>query len=121
MVDINPDAIKLLKKKFSKSKVVLSDLFSKVPKTQKFDLIIFNPPYLPNNSFDKQPDTSGGKNGSEIINKFLKSAKKYLSKKGKIFLITSSFTKEIDWQDYEKKLLGENRVFFEEIYVWELS
>jgi len=121
LVDINPDATRFLKKKFPKSKIIMSDLFSKIPKTHKFDLIIFNPPYLPDSEFDKKPDTSGGKSGSGIINRFLKSAKKYFSKKGKIFLITSSFTKGIDWKGYKKRLLEMNRVFFEEIYMWELS
>lgn len=121
LVDINQEAIKHLKKKFPKSKIILSDLFSKIPKKSKFDLIIFNPPYLPDNKFDKEADTSGGNNGSKIINEFLKQAKHYLNKNGKILLLTSSFTKGIGWQDYGKKLLGEKRIFFEELYVWELS
>lgn len=121
LADINPDAIKLLKKKFPESKVILSDLFSKIPKNSKFDLIIFNPPYLPDDKFDKKPDTSGGVNGSEIINKFLKQAKKYLSKNGRIFIISSNLTNGIDWNGYEKKLLEMIRVFFEELSVWELS
>ena len=120
IVDINPDAIKLLKKKFPHSQVILSNLFSKIPDYKKFDLIIFNPPYLPNNKFDRQPDTSGGKNGSEIINRFLKQAKSHLNKNGKILLLTSSLTKSIKWGNYSKKLLGKKRIFFEELYVWEL-
>ena len=120
LADINPDAIKFLKGKFPKSKIILSDLFSKIPKKSEFDLIIFNPPYLPDHEFDNKPDTSGGKNGSEIINKFLKQAKHYLNKNGKILMLTSSFTKGIDWQDYEKRLLGKKKIFFEELYVLEL-
>ncbi len=121
LADINPDSIKHLKKKFPKSKIILSNLFSKIPKTDKFDIIIFNPPYLPDNEFDKKPDTSGGKKGGEIINKFLSQAKKYLSKDGKILLLTSNFTKGISWKDYNKKLLGKKKLFFEELQVWELS
>jgi release factor glutamine methyltransferase len=120
LADINPEAIKHLKKKFPECKVILSDLFSKISKKFQFDLITFNPPYLPNNKFDKEPDTSGGKKGSEIINKFLSHAKKYLSKNRIIVLLTSSFTKGIDWADYEKKLLGKKKIFFEELYVWKL-
>ncbi len=64
LTDINSFAIKNLKKEFPSSKIIESDLFPKI-KT-KFDLIIFNPPYLPENKFDKKPDTSGGKTGDEI-------------------------------------------------------
>lgn len=59
LVDINPDAIKLLKQKFPNSKIIQSNLFNKI--NGKYDLIIFNPPYLPNDKFDKNLDTSGGK------------------------------------------------------------
>ena len=121
IADINSRAIKLLKKKFPKSKLIQSDLFSKIPNNKKFDLIIFNPPYLPDHKFDNQPDTSGGKNGSRVINKFLKKTKSHLNKNGKILLLTSNLTKNINWQDYKRKLLGKKRIFFEELYVWRLS
>ena len=87
----------------------------------KFDLILFNPPYLPEDKFDKGLDTTGGKNGSEVINKFLIQAKRYLNKNGKILILTSSLTKKINWQIYSKKKLAEKRIFFETLYVWELS
>jgi len=40
-------------------KVLTSNLFSKIQ--GKFDLITFNPPYLPENKHDKGIDTYGGK------------------------------------------------------------
>jgi release factor glutamine methyltransferase len=120
LADINSDAVKLLKKKFPKSKVLLSDLFSKIPANEKFDLIIFNPPYLPEDKFDIMHDTSGGKSGSETINKFLKKAKSYLNKNSIILLLTSSLTKNINWDNYSKELLGKKKLFFEELYAWKL-
>jgi release factor glutamine methyltransferase len=99
-----------------------SDLFEKVE--GKFDFIIFNPPYLPEDSrepCDSQTATTGGKNGCEIINKFLKDAKNYLVPDGRIFLITSSLTKDIDWLDYNKKQIGCEKLFFEQLCVHELS
>lgn len=114
--DINPEAVKQCKKLGFNS--VKSNLFEKIK--GKFDLIIFNPPYLPENKFDNEKDTTGGKNGSEIINQFLKQSKSHLEKTGKIFLLTSSFTKGINFLDYKKKLLGKKKLFFEELYVWEL-
>jgi len=98
---------------------IYSNLFENV--RGKFNLIIFNPPYLPQNKYDKEKDTTGGKQGSEIINKFLKQAKNYLEDNGKIFLLTSSLTKKINWLDYHKKILGKEKLFFEELSVWEIN
>jgi len=120
-IDINPLAIAHLKNNFPKSGIIKSDLFENLNSHEKFDIIIFNPPYLPNNEFDVGIDTSGGEKGSEIINDFLESAKSHLEKNGKILLLTSSLTKGITWGDYRKKLLGKKKIFFEELYVWELK
>ena len=114
--DINPNAVKLAKSK--NISAAQSDLFENIH--GKFDLIIFNPPYLPEDKYDKGRDTSAGKYGSEIINEFLKQAKNHLTENGKILLLTSSFTKEIKWGNYQKKLIERKKLFFEELYVWEL-
>lgn len=101
---------------------IKSDLFHNVK--GKYNLIIFNPPYLPEDlqePRDSKISTTGGKKGSEIINEFLKQAKSYLNKNGKIFLLTSNLTKEINFSDYKKKILERKKLFFEELFVWELS
>ena len=52
---------------------IQSDLFEKFDEKEKFDLIIFNPPYLPedkNEPEDSKLATTGGKKGNEIIIKF---------------------------------------------------
>lgn len=116
LTDLNKESIKYLKKIFPKSKVYSSDLFEKIK--EKFNLILFNPPYLPKEKFDDEIDTCGGKDGSEIINKFLKQAKNHLKENGKIILLTSNLTKEINWFNYKKKLIGKKKLFFEELYVW---
>jgi HemK-related putative methylase len=102
-----------------------SDLFDKIPK-MKFDLIIFNPPYLPEDSRepkDSKTATTGGKKGNEIILKFLKQAKNFLSKNGKIFLITSSLAENVDFQKlgYKSKEIGCEKLFFERLCIWELK
>jgi len=89
----------------------------------RFDIIIFNPPYLPEDArepCDSRTATTGGKSGCEIINRFLQQAKNHLTHNGKIFLITSSLTKEINWKNWKKKELGCEKLFFEELCVWEL-
>lgn len=117
--DINRVAVIHLTKKFPKSKVILSDLFSNIK--GNFDIILFNPPYLPEEPRDNKKDTTGGKKGPETINKFLFQAGKHLNKKGFILLITSSLTGKINWQKFEKKLLSKKKVFFEELYLWKLT
>jgi len=123
LTDIDDKTIEHLKKDFVNIKIIYSDLFNEIPKKEKFDLIIFNPPYLPEDEREDQESrraTTGGKNGSEIINKFLKQAKKYLNYDGKIFLLTSSLTKKIKWGNYKKKKAAEKKIFFEKIIVWKL-
>jgi len=118
-VDINQEAVTHCKS--LGFNCLYSSLFDNVK--GKFNLIIFNPPYLPKNSKepkDSQLATTGGNQGSEIINKFLKQSQNYLEDDGVIFLLTSSLTKDIDWQNYHKKIIGKEKLFMEEIYVWEL-
>lgn len=119
-VDINPDAVSHCN--LLGFNCIHSDLFQNIK--GKYNLIIFNPPYLPedkNEPKDSRIATTGGKKGSEIINRFLAEAKNYLEKNGIIFLITSSLTKGINFLDYKKKQIGCERLFFEELCVWELS
>lgn len=119
--DINPEAVKHCKNLGFNS--IKSYLFSNIK--DKFDLIIFNPPYLPEDKYDKEKDTTGGKKGDEIILKFLKQLKKHTNKNGKCFLLLSSLTpmerinKEL--KNFKTKKLETKKLFFEELYVWEIS
>jgi len=121
--DINQGAVKHLRKIGFES--IKSDLFSHIKK-QKFDLIIFNPPYLPEDKHDREKDTTGGKRGYETILRFLKQAKDYLSNNGSILLLFSSLSQpqliidESKRLGYNIKLLNSQKLFFEEIFVYEL-
>jgi release factor glutamine methyltransferase len=123
--DINQEAVKLLKNKGFKS--IKTNLFSKIKKEQKFNLIIFNPPYLPENKYDKKPDTTAGKKGYELIIKFLKQAKSHLNQEGKIILLISSFSKpniikkQAKKSGYKINLLNKKSLFFEKLFVLELT
>src|SRR3989344_3931630 len=89
--DINRECLKNLKG----IKAIHSDLFENIK--EKFDLIIFNPPYLPR---DKREDeesalsTTGGIKGYEILEKFLNELKDHLNKRGKSLIVFSSLTKK---------------------------
>lgn len=121
-VDLDPEVIQHLKKKGLA--VVKSDLFSHVPKKQ-FDLIIFNPPYLPEDKRERMEDRlalTGGKYGYEVLQRFFKEAKSYLKKEGKILIVFSSITGDIEFilkqEGYKHKKLDEQSFFFEKIFVY---
>ncbi len=101
-----------------------SDLFKEIK--GKYDIIIFNPPYLPEDSREpknSRKDTTAGKKGNEIILRFLQQAKSHLSKNGKIFLITSSLSEDVNFKSlgYEAREIGCEKLFFERLCVWELK
>ncbi len=104
---------------------IQSDLFYNVH--GKFDLIIFNPPYLPEDPLEDESTRKvvcGGKHGYEILVKFLKQAKQYLNKEGEILFVFSSLTnkKKIDETlkelNYKFTCLEEESFFYEVLYVY---
>jgi HemK-related putative methylase len=103
-----------------------TNLFSKI--NRKYDTIIFNPPYLPKDEMDKETlITTGGKEGYELLAKFLRQAKKYLSQDGIILIVFSSLTNKarvdgtIQSLSYEKLELSKASLFMEQLYVYQLK
>ncbi len=129
-VDINPKAIKYLeqiKKKYDlkNMKIIKSNLFEKINK-QKFDLIIFNPPYVPSEQIE-DISTDGGKYGREIIISFINQLPKHLKKQGKCYLLVSSLNniryikKQIKKNKLQQKIVNQQKLFFETLYVLEIK
>ncbi|MEI6849523.1 MAG: HemK2/MTQ2 family protein methyltransferase [archaeon] len=129
-VDINKEAITLLKNKYKQKniKFLHSNLFSKVK--SKFDLIIFNPPYLPEDEREDSESalvTTGGKNGDEIILKFLQQSKVHLNKNGLILLLVSSLTplekieSLLTKQKMKSEFLSSKKIFFETLSVLKIQ
>jgi release factor glutamine methyltransferase len=119
--DINPEAIKSLKKESFNT--IKSDLFENINK--KFDLITFNAPYLPLDPlepYDSRLATTGGKRGDEISLKFLKEAKSHLNQKGKIFLLISSLTPTNKIKKlWPYKVVESKKIFMEELLILEFK
>ncbi len=121
--DINEKAVQKLKKKKLKINAFVSDLFSNVK--EKYDLIIFNPPYLPDDEKEdfNSEKWSGGKEGIEITLKFLRQAKAHLEEDGKILLVYSTLAnpekliKEANKLGYDIRNLDSEEFFYEKIYV----
>jgi len=87
--DVDKNCVANIKNR--KIRFIHSDLFERIPK-QKFDTIIFNPPYLPQDKGIKDVTLYGGKKGYEIIERFLRGCKEYLSNNGFVLLLFSSFS-----------------------------
>jgi HemK-related putative methylase len=110
-----------------------SDLFNKFPVNLKnsFNVIIFNPPYLPSFKFNnkvrvkKSIDNSwdGGKSGFEIFLKFILQAKPFinLNQKFLIYYISSSVSKfqdineQLEKSGFKNTTLKKKHIFFEDI------
>lgn len=105
---------------------VQSDLFSKFKSSQKhsFDLIIFNAPYLPQERDEREIALEGGRQGHEVIGRFLSRAGEFLKPNGVILLVFSSLTPHmvdlIEQCGFVGKELGRRHIFFEDILVYEL-
>ncbi len=124
-IDINKEAIKQLQEKAKLDKKIkpkFSNLFEKV--STKFDTIIFNPPYLPQDKGITDKALYGGKKGYELSEKFFKQASQYLAPKGKILFLFSSLTNKdkidqfIENNLLEAKLLEKIRIHFEDLFVY---
>ena len=91
--DINPHAVACAKA--NRVPVVRADLFSGI--RGRFDLIIFNSPYLPT-APDERVDGwldyawNGGADGRAVIDRFLERAQAFLADRGSILLLLSSLT-----------------------------
>ena len=126
--DINPHAVRATKEKGIE--VVRADLFSGIK--GKFDLILFNPPYLPTTAKEITPQwinyaLDGGINGRETIDRFLKALSDHLRPGGRALLLISSLTglKEVRETamaaGLDMKEAARDRYFFEELYVLRLE
>lgn len=124
-VDINPRAVEIARKNaegnnLDNIEVRESNLFSEVD--EKFDLIIFNPPYLPVEREDmEQRAWAGGKGGVEVLYRFLEKAPGYLEKDGRLQILVSSLNPV---EEIKQKLTGfeveetdREKIFFEELIV----
>ena len=95
--------LKLNKISSKRYKIYKSDLFKKL-EGKKYNVILANPPYVAKERLNEVQDTIkefepkiawfGGKRGLVIISKFLKEAKNFLNKDGKIYFEFDPFQKE---------------------------
>ncbi len=141
-IDISKEAVKCTKynaktnRLENKIELILGDLFNPLKTEAKFDLILFNPPYLPSektdeNLFLEKPELKTvsktwnglGLRGRKVIDRFINGLKIRLQKDAQAFLVHSSLN------DLEKTLsltekmglkceiIAKKKLFFEELYI----
>lgn len=124
-VDVDPEAVFCASKNAERNNVrnvefLVSDLFENVE--GKFDLIVFNPPYLPSGQIeDKAVD--GGRKGRMLIQKFIDNAGDYLNPVGRILLLISSLNEPEKVVEHFKKKrfkvrqVADKKISFEKLVV----
>lgn len=128
-VDINPDSVSYVKslvKNNDKFSVFVSDLFSSISKDFLFDLIVFNPPYLPK-EVDEVDDLelTSGVSGLETTLRFLKDSKSFLARDGRVFFVASSLSSPsflnsfLEKEGYSFRVVKKKHFFFEDILIYE--
>ena len=135
--DVNPHAVECAKRNAkanraaSNLEVRLGDLFEPILKTEKFDVILFNAPYLPSTPEEQKAWISrawaGGRAGRKIIDNFIANAPNYLEAKGRILLAQSTLSNVqrtlMRFSDIglDAKAIAQKKVAFETIVVIQAS
>ncbi|OPY18408.1 MAG: N5-glutamine S-adenosyl-L-methionine-dependent methyltransferase [Methanomethylovorans sp. PtaU1.Bin073] len=124
--DINPHAVKCACS--NGVSTIRADMFSAFKPVQCFDMIIFNPPYLPTLDDDKVPGWlnyafDGGVDGTEPLRRFLEGVCLYLCPTGTVLVLVSSLTgigQTQSWMEeagLETEIVAREKCFFEELVV----
>jgi release factor glutamine methyltransferase len=128
--DINLGALRHSKQRSSKALLVCCDAASAFG-TVKFDLIVSNPPYLPdhdnNNNNIRDLTVHGGPKGIETAIHFINSALPLLARDGNMLLVISSLADSstldniIQENKVHKKVIKEKRLFYETLSIVQLN
>ncbi len=105
--------------------VIESDLLGALAPTVKFSLIVFNPPYLPQDDEYTGLDHAliGGQTGKELTLRFVRQAVGHLASKGRMFLVVSSLSDLDSIREAMTEcglsvdVVSERSLFFEKIQV----
>ena len=130
VTDINFDACRLAEKNFRENgieniEILFGNMFEPV-KNRKFDVILFNTPYLPTEDGEVLEDTinyafDGGLNGRKVIDVFLNEVGNHLNEGGIVQLIQSSLSGNeetldmLDKSGFIAEIAASEHFFFEDI------
>jgi release factor glutamine methyltransferase len=134
--DISPIAIQCARKNAktnhleSNLEIRQGNLFDPIKTEERFNLILSNPPYLPESEEDQQQGAqwlekawNGGRSGRKFIDRFIKECKFYLEPLGRVQMVQSSLsniTKSCELfqkQGFQVELGERKSFFFEELVI----
>lgn len=134
-IDVNPDACistiltLAVNKVYDKSDVILCDRLKCVEDCEElFDIVVFNPPYLPGTPSNSWIDiaTLGGPTGKEVLLSVLESLWKITKTNGRIYTVfseppsASRLLEEIRRLGLRINRLRQRKFFYETLHVVEL-
>jgi release factor glutamine methyltransferase len=126
--DINPHAVRAAKTRGIE--VIRADLFRGIK--GKFDLILFNAPYLPTEPKERTGQwidyaLDGGESGRQTVDRFIEDLAGHLRPGGRALLLISSLTGLKEVQETAKaagftaEVVADEGCFFERLYVLRLG
>lgn len=131
-IDVSIDAVRNTKENLRRNgldqncAVFQSDLLSSIDSSTKFSLIVFNPPYLPDDDMSTNLDHAliGGHTGAEVTQRFIPQAANHLIKGGRMYVVVSTLAdSEAIWKTMSDcslsvEIVSEEPQFFEKIQVF---
>lgn len=115
------------KRRKTNSVLVCCDAASALAPGNRFELIVSNPPYLPDDEKIVDRTVHGGPAGIETTVHFVETALPLLAESGRILIVVSSLADSAAFDDLvareglNKKVKEEKRLFYETLSVVELS
>ncbi len=119
--DIDEKALKCAKKNAETNGVEVELIRADMLRGIKggFDIVAFNPPYLPDSGkdYDLKQALESGKDGTEHILTYLNGIERVLKEGGKAYFVASSHTGRIASISRNVRKIAEKSLFFEKLYV----
>ncbi len=129
-VDLNPYAVHCAEQNarlngvLGKIDFIQADLFTALRYGVRFDLVLFNAPYLPSGEDETESwigrSWAGGANGRRVVDRFISQVETYLNPRGRVMLMQSTLTgveetlRHFNRQNLEAHVLVKRRLpFFE--------
>jgi release factor glutamine methyltransferase len=111
--DINPFAVQVTRHNKEQNRASLTgslevrqgDLFSVLDRDERFDVVVFNPPYLPTPKKEKPPSwqdvaTNGGRDGLRVTKQFIHHVKHHLHPAGQAYFIFTTLSDRSTLEQY---------------------